>query len=631
MNKIRNSILLIFFISISTLCIAQSEQIYKVNKSTSLKSGPDSESRTLLRLSKNDQVLYLDSCLKYYCRVEFKGKSGWVKKRLIDKVKTIDIPIEPESPVQEESLMVEKQPQQEESSSFKKEETTTINAPKQEETPLKDSSNSENTETLEQESRWGYFLPWYKLMLLVLLFGLLAYLLFNRFMAHHDLKKEYQNYQIKYQGIDDVDNEINQRRNKFKGTIYTYEAEIKALDNEKYKIKTSIDTLKLDYEKGQGIYNDLVHQQNLLKEDLDIAEFGVYEPQFDFETSGVFKLKIQEIREEQKQLIKKDKAVLGGKGWEVNGSIVKGRTMIKKQKKLMLRAFNGECGSHTKGVKWNNVRKIEERILRSVDAINKMGEGQSLSISTAYSTLKLIELKLTHEYNLKKYEENQEQRRIRDQIREEEKAKRDYEKAIKEAEKEENTLQKLMKQAQEKYAKASETEKLIYQSRLSELEGKLKEAHEKNQRAISMAQQTKAGHVYVISNIGSFGENVFKIGMTRRLEPMDRVKELGDASVPFKFDVHAIIYSENAPELENKLHKHFDKFRLNHINRRREYFNVSLHEIKKVVDANYGEFEFVIEPEAKEYRESIVVREKLFAKKQAVFAKTSFPDWNSIN
>jgi len=119
--------------------------------------------------------------------------------------------------------------------------------------------------------------------------------------------------------------------------------------------------------------------------------------------------------------------------------------------------------------------------------------------------------------------------------------------------------------------------------------------------------------------------------MTRRLDPMDRVKELGDASVPFRFDVHAIIYSDNAPALENKLHKHFDKYRLNHINRRREYFNVSLHEIKKVVETNYGYFEFIIEPEAKEYRESIVIREQLFAQKQAVFAESSFVEWSSIN
>ena len=125
---------------------------------------------------------------------------------------------------------------------------------------------------------------------------------------------------------------------------------------------------------------------------------------------------------------------------------------------------------------------------------------------------------------------------------------------------------------------------------------------------MSMAQQTKAGHVYVISNIGSFGENIYKIGMTRRLEPLDRVKELGDASVPFTFDVHALIYSDNAPELENKLHKEFDRQKVNLVNNRREFFNVSLNEIEKIVHENNDEIEFTKIAEAKEYRESQRIR-----------------------
>lgn len=133
-------------------------------------------------------------------------------------------------------------------------------------------------------------------------------------------------------------------------------------------------------------------------------------------------------------------------------------------------------------------------------------------------------------------------------------------------------------------------------------------AEDSNKRALSMAQQTKSGHVYVISNIGSFGEDVYKIGMTRRLEPLDRVKELGDASVPFKFDVHAMIYSEDAPDLENELHKEFENNRVNLVNRRREYFNVSLDLIEEVVLKNNSEIEFIKVPEAGEYRESIILR-----------------------
>ena len=215
-------------------------------------------------------------------------------------------------------------------------------------------------------------------------------------------------------------------------------------------------------------------------------------------------------------------------------------------------------------------------------------------------------------------------------MREEEKARRDFEKAQKEAEKEEEMLQKAMEKAQEEISKASEEERAKYEEQLAELQEKLKEAEEKNQRAISMAQQTKSGHVYVISNIGSFGENVYKIGMTRRLEPMDRVNELGDASVPFKFDVHAMIYSENAPELENQLHKAFDRKRLNYINLRREYFDISLEEIEKVVHENHGEIQFIKDAEAKEYRESLIIKRKMASEAEPELVEDSFPSADDL-
>ena len=140
-----------------------------------------------------------------------------------------------------------------------------------------------------------------------------------------------------------------------------------------------------------------------------------------------------------------------------------------------------------------------------------------------------------------------------------------------------------------------------------------------------MAQQTRRGHVYVISNIGSFGEDVYKIGMTRRLDPMDRVLELGDASVPFKFDVHAIIFSEDAPSLENTLHKHFETNRLNLINRRREFFRVSLAEIERVVKENHGEIEFTQIAEARESRESEAIRKKQSSEQEITTPTIQFP------
>jgi hypothetical protein len=157
-------------------------------------------------------------------------------------------------------------------------------------------------------------------------------------------------------------------------------------------------------------------------------------------------------------------------------------------------------------------------------------------------------------------------------------------------------------------ANANEEQRKEFEAQLSDLENKLEEAEERGQRALSMAQQTRRGHVYVISNIGSFGENVFKIGMTRRLEPLDRVKELGDASVPFSFDVHAMLYSEDAPALEKELHRRFNRESVNKVNHRKEFFRTSLAEIKQMVEQqNVTEVHWTMKAEAAEYRESLAI------------------------
>jgi uncharacterized membrane protein YqiK len=171
--------------------------------------------------------------------------------------------------------------------------------------------------------------------------------------------------------------------------------------------------------------------------------------------------------------------------------------------------------------------------------------------------LKLDELNLAHEYEEKVQAEKEEQRRIREQMREEEQAQREIEKTRQDAEKEENRYADALRKAQDDAAKADGKKQQKLLAQIAELEMKLAEAHANNERALSRAQQTRSGHVYIISNIGPFGEHVYKIGMTRRLDPMDRVKELGDASVPFEFDVHAIIYADDAPKLENTLHRVF--------------------------------------------------------------------------
>ena len=200
---------------------------------------------------------------------------------------------------------------------------------------------------------------------------------------------------------------------------------------------------------------------------------------------------------------------------------------------------------------------------------------------------------------------------MREQIREEERARKEFERTMKEAEKEEATIQKAMEKVQAQVQKADAEQKAAFEAQLAELAEKLRRAEEKSQRALSMAQQTRVGHVYVISNIGSFGENVYKIGMTRRLEPLDRVRELGDASVPFEFDVHAMIYSEDAPKLEKSLHGHFMRAQVNKVNPRKEFFRVGINEIMAHVEASGIQTHWTLAAKAASFRESQRIEQSL--------------------
>lgn len=240
--------------------------------------------------------------------------------------------------------------------------------------------------------------------------------------------------------------------------------------------------------------------------------------------------------------------------------------MTKQNAKLMLRAFNGECDSAIARVRWNNIANIQMRIAKAYEAINKLGTVNQITITKTYYDLKIAELNLEYELQEKLHAEREEQRMIREQMREEEKAQREIEQAQRKAEDEEAKYQKALLRATEEAKRATGEQLALLDKKISELEQLLAQAQLQKERALSMAQQTKSGHVYVISNIGSFGEDVFKIGMTRRLEPMDRVRELGDASVPFNFDVHALVYSNNAPDLEYRIHKRLMDKRINLIN-----------------------------------------------------------------
>ncbi|SKA41785.1 T5orf172 domain-containing protein [Chitinophaga eiseniae] len=379
-------------------------------------------------------------------------------------------------------------------------------------------------------------------------------------------------------------------------------------------VQGKLTALNEKYKVACGVYAELERKVLLYQDTLDLADYGLYVPKYGFEFPEQYKLELEHIYQKQKELIAKDKAVLCSKQWTVGGSVAEGQKLIAQYSKLMLYAFNGESDANIAKVKWNNVVKMEQRIKAAFININKLAATHHTRITEGYLELKLKELYLNYEYEQRKNDEKEEQRRIKEQIRDEERAQRDYEKAQRDAEDEEKRFEKALEKARQEISNNNNDPRALnaLNDKVRQLEDQLREAHERKERAISMAQMTKAGHIYIISNIGSFGEEIFKIGMTRRLDPHDRVRELSDASVPFQFDIHAIIYSENAPKLEYDLHQQFKDKRINKVNNRKEFFNVSLDEIEEFIKKQgNADIMFTKLAEAREYRETMVILERL--------------------
>ncbi|MBN2575300.1 MAG: DUF4041 domain-containing protein, partial [Deltaproteobacteria bacterium] len=361
---------------------------------------------------------------------------------------------------------------------------------------------------------------------------------------------------------------------------------------------------------SKAVYDHLRQEVALLEENIEDISFGIYKPHYDFDSSEKYKQELDALRAAQRDLIKVGRAGVCAHEWEVRGSKKEGARMQKQYLKVMLRAFNGECDSAIARVRWNNVTKMEERITKAHEAINELGGVMQMSITPQYRDLKLAELRLEYEMEERKHLEAEEQRQIKERMREEEKALREAERAKQEAEEEEERYQKALEKARAELAKAKGEALEELKLKIQHLDTALHKASEMKERANSMAQLTRSGHVYIISNIGSFGETVFKVGMTRRLNPLDRVKELGDASVPFEFDVHAMVYAEDAPALESEFHRFLETRRLNLVNPRKEFFSVTIGELEEFVNQKGLKIELTKLAEAKEYRQSLAMREK---------------------
>jgi hypothetical protein len=347
---------------------------------------------------------------------------------------------------------------------------------------------------------------------------------------------------------------------------------------------------------------------------------GVYEPHFDFADSEGYKSAIDDLREKQKSMISAETAVICKTQWTVGGSEAKGRTWTKRAIKLTLRAFNGECDAAIANTRWNNATAMEKRIIRARDQINKLNETNEVVITDGYATLKLDELFLTHEYREKLKAEKEERAEAARASREEQKLQRD----IEAAEEAESRYQRLLSKANADAAKATGARLAALTDQIKLLESDLADAHAKVERAQALAERTRSGYVYIISNVGSFGKDVVKIGLTRRLDPLDRVRELGDASVPFTFDAHAIIYSDDAPALERSLHAEFEGTRINAQNYRKEFFRASIDEVEEAVRRLAPQAPFMKDVEAQEYQETLA-RRQLALKAAGIAAAPEFP------
>lgn len=385
------------------------------------------------------------------------------------------------------------------------------------------------------------------------------------------------------------------------------------LDDQADTRQARIDKLSATEKELTAKVADLKNQIKSLKLELnDVSEqiefdtYGLYKPRYDFATSLGYKDRLDKVRQNQKTMLKNETAYDVFRIMTLDNSKSKGRSMQKKNGKQLVRSFNVECEAAINKVSYSNIKRIDQRIKKSFEQLNKLNEPNGVRLSADYGNSKLDELDLAYEYEVKKQDEKDALREQREREREEKQAQKQIQDAQKKLDKELDHYKKAFAELQAKLESLEGDDRAAVQASIDELQQNIDKAESEKKDLDYRQENATAGYVYIISNIGSFGPDVVKIGVTRRLDPMDRIDELGSASVPFKFDVHALIFSYDAYALESELHQRFDKQRVNKVNNRKEYFRVPIAEIKKVLE-EYKDLtvDFNETPDAPEYRESL--------------------------
>ncbi|RMA90899.1 DUF4041 domain-containing protein [Priestia megaterium] len=384
--------------------------------------------------------------------------------------------------------------------------------------------------------------------------------------------------------------------------------EIKAKEEQNAYLDKKITRKHKQLRRLKRFYEQIKQSVLVLNDEILYQSFGLYDLRYDLENSEEYKEMLYKVRQTQKDAVKYDQATDYSVTWRLDDNLRKGEAMNRRNIKMTIRSFNNECDAIIHKVKFNNVEVAEKKIRTAREQLNKLNEYNSIVITDYYLDLKLEELYLVYEYALKVQEEKEEQKRLKELLKEERRAQEELNQRLKIIQKDEQHFLNALSNYQRQLENTKEGYRYNLEKEITKLQGQLRELQEEKEKLDYRLHHAKAGYVYIISNIGSFGENIFKIGMTRRLEPLDRVKELGDASVPFAFDIHAMIFSKDAPLLERSLHNAFQDKRVNKANNRKEFFHVTLEEIKKVVYENHNDVvEFTKLAEAREYRETRMI------------------------
>ncbi|HCD1989267.1 TPA: DUF4041 domain-containing protein [Staphylococcus aureus] len=388
-------------------------------------------------------------------------------------------------------------------------------------------------------------------------------------------------------------------------TLQNLKEKNKSINIENQKIKREIQELK-------NLKNDLISSIEEGTKELEHITSYLNDELFKYDIELSYPFDLVEVDSSQintyiKKLQMKEKELLNLEEVKIFNVSTENKRHQNAQAKQIIRLFNAETSQLINKVNSKNIESMQNKIFKSYEGINKIFETDNVRIPETLLDIKLEMLDLMHKYQVKIEDEKIIRREERARLKEIEQAEKEMEKKLKELDKDirhhNNEIKKLTM-----YLNNTDlqVEKELYIEKIRELDQSLKDLNSERENVEDRKDNAQSGFVYIISNIGSFGENVYKIGVTRRLEPMDRINELSSASVPFEFDVHALIFSENAFELESKLHEYFKKYKVNKVNGRKEFFKVNINEIKdKVLSEHNSTVQFIDEPKAIQYRETL--------------------------